>query len=249
MEIRVEGLAHHYADNGSALWALRDVAFQVEPGEFVAIVGRSGCGKSTLLRILAGLTRPSRGTVLLGGMTARQARAEKQMAWMAQSPALLPWKRVSDNVALAQRVNPRPERRAPDVDSLLRLVGLESFSQAYPAALSGGMQQRAALARTLALGASVWLMDEPFASLDALTREELTADLLGLWQAFAPTALWVTHDIYEAVRLADRVLVLGSRPGTLQAEVAVRLPRPRDETDPAFVLTVRQIRRALEAAE
>jgi len=245
MSIVVRHLSHVFTGRSASLQALRDVEFQVADGEFVALIGPSGCGKSTLLRVLANLLSPTEGEVRVNGHAPDEMAAAKRIAWMAQSPALLPWRTVRANVALAQRINPQPQREVLSPDELLALVGLEDFADAYPFTLSGGMQQRVALARTLALGADIWLMDEPFAALDELTREELTAEVLRLWHAFRPTVLWVTHHIYEAVRMADRVLVMTPRPGRIRTELAVELPRPRDETTPAFTRLVRTLREAL----
>ena len=245
MNITVRDLSHTFNTRQAPLQALRAVNLQVGDGEFVALIGPSGCGKSTLLRLLTNLLRPTQGRIEFDGLSPAQMVAAKRIGWMAQNPALLPWRTVRANVALAQRINPHPRRVTLSPDELLELVGLSDFATAYPFTLSGGMQQRVALARTLALGAEVWLMDEPFASLDELTREELAGEVLALWQTFRPTVLWVTHHIHEAVRLADRVLVMSPRPGTIRAEIPVPLPRPRDDTAPEFQHLVRALRRAL----
>src|SRR5690606_4581598 len=162
--------------------ALEGIDFTAETGTFTAIVGASGSGKSTLLRIVAGMTEPDAGEVTMGGRTPDELRRGKEVGWMAQRPALLPWRRVRDNIALAQSINPRPDRELPSPDELLEMVGLSHVAGSYPRELSGGMQQRVALARTLAIGAPLWLMDEPFSALDELTREALAEDLLRLWQ-------------------------------------------------------------------
>ena len=216
-------------------------------GESLFLYGPSGCGKSTLLRILAGLQVASQGNVSLGGMAPSVATAEKQVAWMAQNPALLPWHNAYDNVAMAQKINPRNHRNDSQISpqELLDLVNLGDFKTAYPFMLSGGMQQRVVLARTLALGAAIWLMDEPFTALDELTRESLALEVLGLWQRFLTTVLWVTHSIQEAVRLADRVLVMSPRPGHIHAQHTISFPRPRDDTTADFQQVVRAIREDL----
>ena len=245
MSIVVRHLSHVFTEHVTPLQALRDVELRIAEGEFVALIGPSGCGKSTLLRLLANLLTPTEGAICINGHSPAEMVAAKRIAWMAQSPALLPWRTVWANVALAQRINPQPGRAVLSPDELLVLVGLEDFADTYPFTLSGGMQQRVALARTLALGADIWLMDEPFAALDELTREELTTEVLRLWHTFRPTVLWVTHHIYEAVRMADRVLVMTPRPGCIRTELAVELPRPRDETAPEFTQLVRALREAL----
>jgi NitT/TauT family transport system ATP-binding protein len=183
--------------------------------------------------------------VFLDGFSPSQAAARKQIAWMAQKPALLPWRSVYSNVALAQEINPQNDRKTLSARDLLRLVNLTDFASAYPFSLSGGMQQRVALARTLALGAPIWLMDEPFASLDELTRERLTQEVLGLWRRFQPTILWVTHSIHEAILLADRVLVMSPRPGRIHADLPLLLSRPRDDTHSKFQDPLRTLRKAL----
>ncbi len=222
-----------------------DLSFEVAPGQFAAIVGPSGCGKSTLLRLAAGLLKPTGGQLLLDGRPPQQAARDRRTAWMAQSPALLPWLAARSNVAMALRFHrrDRPPRLSPE--EALQMVGLSDAAGVHPFTLSGGMQQRLALARTLTLDADLWLMDEPFSSLDELTREQLSAELLALWQPLRPTVLWVTHNIYEALRLADRVLVLSPRPAGLLADLPVSLPRPRGENDPAFQTLLADLRRAL----
>ena len=241
LDIRVSGLSHQYA----ATHALKDIDLHIQPGEFVSLVGVSGCGKSTLMRLIAGLQTATQGGVWLDGQPPAAARAAKQIGWMAQQAALLPWRTVRENVQLAQKINPQTGQDTPDPDSLLNMVGLADFADAYPLTLSGGMQQRAALARTLATGAAVWLMDEPFAALDELTRELLAGELLQIWRQFRPTVLWITHNLHEAIRLSDRVVVLTPRPGTIAGEIAVPLPRPRDDTSIAFQDLLRQARTLL----
>jgi NitT/TauT family transport system ATP-binding protein len=166
---------------------------------------------------------------------------------MAQNPALLPWHTALANVAISQKINPRHHRSEATLtpQELLNLVNLGDFKRAYPFTLSGGMQQRVVLARTLASGAAVWLMDEPFAALDELTREALALEVLALWQRFQTTVLWVTHSIQEAVRLADRVLVMSPRPGTILSQHQISLPRPRDDTSLEFQQHVRALREDL----
>ena len=250
MKLDIRSLSHHYRGGRSAaIAALEQINLEINPGEFAVLIGPSGCGKSTLLRILAGLIVPTKGLVRLDGASPAQAAAGKRIAWMAQKPALLPWRNVQDNIALAQQINPQNGRTTLPPRQLLKLVGLEEFGKAYPFTLSGGMQQRAALARTLATSAGLWLMDEPFSALDDLTRERLTGQLLELWREFRPTVLWVTHSIHEAVRLADRVFVMSPRPGRIKLAHPIDIPRPRDDTRQEFQLHVRQLRQTLEFNE
>jgi NitT/TauT family transport system ATP-binding protein len=246
MNISISGLSHTYTQPKKGfLHVLKDIHLEVQSGEFVALIGPSGCGKSTLLRILAGLVTASQGKVSLGNLPPSKAIVKKQVSWMAQNPALLSWQTVYKNIALAQKINPQNSRSVLSPDELLGLVKLDDFSKAYPFTLSGGMQQRVVLARTLASGAAVWLMDEPFTALDELTREALTLEVLGLWARFHTTVLWVTHSIQEAVRLADRVLVMSPRPSQISCQITVPLPRRRDETSSAFQQIVRSLREQL----
>lgn len=245
-ELVVSGLGKDFGD--PPVSALTDIDLTAEQGSFTAVVGASGSGKSTLLRIIGGLVEPSAGKVTMGGKAPEELRRDKAVGWMAQRPALLPWRRAIENVSLAQSINPRPQRHLPKPSQLLEMVGLGGSARSYPGELSGGMQQRVALARTLAIGAPLWLMDEPFSSLDELTREALAVDLLGLWAEFGPTVVWVTHHIPEAVAMADQIILLTPGPGTVAGRIAVDLPRPRDVTSTSFQDVVRGARAILAGA-
>jgi len=219
-------------DRGQGQWlpVLDGVDLTVATGKLVALVGPSGCGKSTLLRILAGLQPPTAGDVEIDGQPPEAARRAKAVGLVLQEHALLPWRTAVENVRLGLEVNQRAgSARAPDelARDTLALVGLAGFEGYYPHQLSGGMRQRVALARALVLRPRLLLLDEPFASLDDLTRGELGQELLRLWATTSATALLVTHSVAEAVMLADRVLVLTPRPATVAAEVRIDLPRPR----------------------
>jgi NitT/TauT family transport system ATP-binding protein len=247
MRIQVKNISFIYINQSgvnsqSLCQALSGVSLEILPGEFVALLGPSGCGKSTLLRILAGLLQPSTGEARLDGKPPQQVLALKQIGWMAQNPSLLPWRTVKENISLAQQINPQNGRVVLSPTELLTLVGLADFSEAYPFTLSSGMQHRAALARTLAIGAKLWLMDEPFAALDELTRETLTDELMVLWMKFQPTVLWVTHNIYEAVRLANRVLIMTPRPGYIHSQLEIPGPQPRNESFSEFPDLVLKLR-------
>ena len=209
------------------LLVLDHVSFDVEEGKFVALVGPSGCGKTTVLRCMAGLQTPAGGRITIGGRTL--AGVDRRVAMVFQSDSLFPWRTVLANVAFGLEVRRIPRARtAGTVQDLVDLVGLGGFERAYPHQLSGGMRQRVNLARALAVDPEVLLMDEPFSALDMLTRESMQVELQRIWLRRKKTVLFVTHQIEEAVFLADRVLLMSRRPGRLRADVAVTLPRPRD---------------------
>ncbi len=223
--VRVEGVSHIFED-AHPVWALQDVSLTARAGEFVVLVGPSGCGKSTLLRIMAGLIQPREGTVWVEGEVLRAPRPDVGMVF--QHANLMPWRTVIANVRLPLEImgTPRAEADAR-AREFIRLVGLTKFEHAYPRQLSGGMQQRVALARALVHHPRLLLLDEPFAALDALTRERMNLELLRIWRHRRQTAIMVTHSIPEAVFIADRVLVMTPRPGHIAGEVVVTLPRPR----------------------
>ncbi len=248
MQVELRHVVYVYDQGRNPVHALGPLSLRVPSGQFVAIVGPSGCGKTTLLRLVADQLAPTQGEVLVDGHPPREARKRKAIGWMAQQPALLPWATVLENVRLPLRVNRKHGRPFQPPEALLAMVGLREYARAYPHTLSGGQQQRVALARTLATGARLWLMDEPFAALDELTREALADEVLDLWQRFRPTVLWVTHHIPEAVRLADRVVVLHGPPARVVADIPVALPRPRDDTEPRVAEVVRRVRRVLRRA-
>ena len=216
---------------------LADVSFEVAPGELVAVVGPSGAGKTTLLRTISGLLAPDEGEVRYGGEAVDDVPAWLSIVFQDYSKSLFPWMRNLDNVALALSGMGRHEREQRAAGALER-VGLGAFARSYPWELSGGMQQRVALARALCGEVSVLVMDEPFASVDALTRTQLEDEVLRLWAEMGFSAILVTHDVGEAVYMADRVIALSSRPARIVGEVAVDLPRPRDHLatrqDPRF---------------
>ncbi len=219
-------IRHIYHGAQGDLLALDGVGLTVGEGEFLTIVGPSGCGKSTLLRILGGLLKPTEGQVYLDGQPLVSPR--RQVGYVFQKVNLMPWRTVLHNVTLPLEVagmaRPQAEQQGRE---LLALVRLAEFEQALPRELSGGMAQRVAIARALAGQPEVLLLDEPFGSLDALSREQMNMELLRIWQARRVTAVMVTHDLQEAIFVADRVLVMSPRPGRIRAEVKVNLPRPR----------------------
>ncbi|WP_373189834.1 ABC transporter ATP-binding protein [Halolamina sp.] len=221
--------------------ALEDVSFGVEDGKFVCIVGPSGCGKTTLFRIIAGLETATSGEVRLAGKPVQGPGTDRGMVF--QGYGLFPWRTVSGNVAfgLEQQGLSEAEREAR-VEEMLDLVGLTEFADAYPKALSGGMKQRVGIARALAVDPETLLMDEPFGSLDAQTRGLLHEELLSVWDETGKTVLFVTHDVGEAVTLADRIVVMAPSPGRVQEIVDVDLKRPREPTDNAFAEQVAHVR-------
>jgi sulfonate transport system ATP-binding protein len=223
--------------------ALEGATFEVAPGEIVVVVGGSGCGKSTLLRLICGLDRPTQGTIALDG-TSIMAPHEK-IGMVFQEPRLLPWLSVADNVGFGLENRPREERRAR-VAMQLERVALHDKAAVWPRELSGGQAQRAALARALVTRPEVLLLDEPFSALDAFTRTDLQDHLLDLWADTKPTLVVVTHDVDEAVVLADRIAVMRPRPGRMFAEVEADLPRPRDRQSAAFDSVKRRVLNALD---
>ena len=248
--LTVERLRMAYRQPTGWLPVLDGLSFEVAEGEFLCLVGPSGCGKTTLLRLVAGLERPTAGQIRLAGVAVDRPRRNAGIVF--QKATLMGWRTVEANVALplelAGASNGETRRQAR---TLLDLVGLSGFEEAYPAQLSGGMAQRVALARALVHDPQLLLLDEPFGALDALTRERMARELLRIWQARRKTVVMVTHSVAEAVFLADRVLVLGPRPASIVARVAVELPRPRTQEmleTPAFGAMARQVREALDRA-
>lgn len=224
-QISIHGLTHEYGKGDPDVTALSDVDLDIHEGEFVSIIGPSGCGKTTLLRIVGGLLTPTRGTVRIDGVTPDEARHQRLFGAVFQDAALLPWRTAAENVRLSVELN--GDNRKGDVNDLLHTVGLGGFRDSYPYQLSGGMKQRVALARALVTRPRILLMDEPFGSLDEITRTDMGYELLRIWESRPTTVLFVTHSIAEAVMLSDRVVVLSPRPGEVVDIVDIELPRPR----------------------
>ncbi len=244
MLLQLQHVSKAFGDPADPLHALQDISFQVRRGEFVCLVGPSGSGKSTLLRLIAGLLHPTSGIILLDGQPIQQPNPRIGIVFQASN--LMPWRTVLDNVALPLELRGVPrEQRLAQAQSAIHLVALTGFEAHYPHQLSGGMQQRAAIARTLTQNPEIMLLDEPFGALDALTREYLNQELLRIHRTQHMTILMVTHAIHEAVWLADRVLVLSQRPGILKADIPIPLPRPRTEDlliRPDYLALVQQVR-------
>jgi NitT/TauT family transport system ATP-binding protein len=230
--IAIQGVDMVYDDTQRSLRALAGIDLSIARGEFVSIIGPSGCGKTTLLRIIGGLQAPTAGSVLIDGRPPRAAQREKQIGFVFQDPSLLPWRSVIDNVRLPLQVNRRKDG-GKDPERVVDLVGLAGFRRYYPHQLSGGMQQRVAIARSFVTSPSVLLMDEPFGALDEITRSAMRFELLRVWRSEAAevdcTVVFVTHSIAEAVLLSDRVIVMSPQPGRIAASLPIDLPRPRDE--------------------
>jgi NitT/TauT family transport system ATP-binding protein len=235
----VEHVSHAFDIDGSVLPVLDDVNFTVKPGEFIALLGPSGCGKSTLLRLVAGLEPPRSGVLREDGSPVTGPFPSRVVVF--QDPTLFPWRSVWNNVALGLEAQGILKSQRPRVDAAINLVGLSQFRNAYPHQLSGGMAQRVALARALVNDPKILILDEPLGRLDSLTRITMQAELVTLWQRKGFTTLLVTHDVEEALFLANRVIVLSDRPARIKADIAVGLPFPRHRGDPKLAELRRNI--------
>jgi NitT/TauT family transport system ATP-binding protein len=222
-----------FQSGGQDVYALNDINLEINRGQFVCLLGPSGCGKSTLLNAVAGFSLPSSGSITVEGALITEPGPDRGMVF--QEYALFPWMTVEQNIAFGLQIKKvaKPAIQAK-VDELLAMLHLQDFRKRYPKDLSGGMRQRVAIARVLAIDSPIMLMDEPFGALDALTRRTLQDELLRLWLELRKTILFVTHSIEEALYLADRTVVMTYRPGTLKCDLTIDLPRPRDVASPAF---------------
>jgi ABC-type nitrate/sulfonate/bicarbonate transport system ATPase subunit len=245
-KVELRHVSKSFTAEGLKVHALEDVSFRILPGEFVTLLGPSGSGKSTLFNLIVGLLQPDKGEICLDGSSCQDRVG--LVGYMPQRDLLFPWRRVIDNVIVAQDIRgaARAESRAR-ATQLLPLFGLAPFAHSFPSALSGGLRQRAALLRTVLTDRDTLLLDEPFGALDALTRRELQDWLLGLWEQFGQTVVFITHDVEEALYLGDRVLVLSQRPGRIIKEVLVDLPRPRRQGMIALPQFGQQVTELLEA--
>ncbi|AFC99991.1 putative ABC-type nitrate/sulfonate/bicarbonate transport system, ATPase component [Methanocella conradii HZ254] len=229
-DIRIEHVTKVYSSNGRSLKAVDDISMEINDSEFICIVGPSGCGKSTLLRMIAGLEPVSSGEILMGGKKITSPSPE--IGFVFQEYTLFPWRTVGKNVEFGlelKRVPPQERERV--VAKYLDMVGLSRFKDSYPHQLSGGMRQRTAIARTLAVNPKILLMDEPFGALDAQTRNILQEQLLDIWHKEKKKVLFVTHNVDEAVFLADKVVVMTARPGRIKEIIDIEIPRPRERTE------------------
>jgi NitT/TauT family transport system ATP-binding protein len=247
--IEAQDLGVTFASHGHETVALTGVSLAIHRGEFVSLIGPSGCGKTTLLRLIADLTQATAGSLTVNGMTPAEARQQRAYGYVFQSPALYPWRNVERNVMLPLEVMGLPrEERLRRAQRVLDLVGLAEFRRRFPWQLSGGMQQRASIARALSFEPPLLLMDEPFGALDEITRDGLTLHLHQLWCRTGLTAVFVTHSVPEAVFLSTRIVVMSSRPGRVVAVIDSRLPRERDlevRETPAFLAVAHEVRAAL----
>jgi len=239
-KLTIEHISKRFASDGGDVWAIQDVSFTVNPGEFFCIVGPSGCGKTTLLRIIAALEPPTTGHVKLNGVP--DANRRDHIGFVFQGFTLFPWRTILNNVAFGLEIKGMPrEKRLARATDLLKLVGLKDFAQYYPNQLSGGMQKLAAIARALVTDPEVLLCDEPFVNIDAQSRNLMQEELLRIWDTTQSTILFVTHNVDEAVFLGDRVLVLTARPARIKQRYDVPAKRPRSRTD----ATLTRIRQAI----
>ncbi|MBP2230448.1 NitT/TauT family transport system ATP-binding protein [Azospirillum agricola] len=233
VQISVRGVEKSFTAGAQPIVALKDIDLDIRKGEFVCLLGPSGCGKSTLLNAVAGFQPPTRGTVNVDGRLITEPGPDRGMVF--QEYALFPWMTVAQNVAFGLEIKTMPKAEiAERVEWLLGKLHLQDFRNRYPKDLSGGMRQRVAIARVLALDSPILLMDEPFGALDALTRRTLQDELLRIWEEVGKTILFVTHSIEESIYLADRIIVMTYRPGTIKRDVQVEMPRPRDASAPEF---------------
>jgi NitT/TauT family transport system ATP-binding protein len=244
------GVSVRFLSERRTVTALEDVSFSVEPGGFTSLLGPSGCGKSTLLRVVADLIAPSEGQMTVLGLSPEEARKARALGFVFQDAALLPWRTALQNVELPLEVGGKRDmpKGAATPRELLALVGLAGWENSFPHELSGGMRQRVAIARALLGGPRLLLMDEPFGALDEITRDRLNEELRRIWTETGATILFVTHSVYEAVFLADQVLVLSANPGRVAALEAIDLPRDRDlsvRDTPAFVAIAARLRAQL----
>lgn len=243
LSLRDIGLS--YRTKNGRFVALDGVDLDLAPGEFVALVGPSGCGKSTLLKLVAGLLPATAGEILLDGVAVSRGVPDG-VGLVFQSDALLPWKTVEDNIRFPLVLKGVPaERQRAQVRELVELVGLTSFEQSYPSQLSGGMRKRVGIARAIAYDPDVYLMDEPFGPLDAQMRIRLGGEFLAIWEKLGKSVIFVTHDVEEAVAMADRVLVMSRSPGTVKEEFPISLPRPRHFHEVRFEPEFQRLQRAI----
>lgn len=249
MTVRINNVGKTFPSRiGDPLVALEDISIEIERGEFLCILGPSGCGKTTLLRLVAGLDRPTSGEIIVEGKSV--TGPDPRLAMIFQEYSLYPWRTVRGNIAFGLQMRGMPrEERDERVNHFIQLVGLEGFGDSYPYELSGGMRQRVAVARALATDPAVLLMDEPFGALDAQTRNRMQKELLLIWEKTKKTVIFVTHSVDEAVYIADRILVLSTRPGRVAGIYDIDIPRPRNRTSVEFAKIRRDVLEQIDRFE
>jgi NitT/TauT family transport system ATP-binding protein len=249
--VHLDGVGVHFVTDRGMVTALQDINLTVAEGGFVTLLGPSGCGKSTLLRVVADIIQPTAGSANVFDKPASEARRNREIGFVFQDSALLPWRSVLDNVMLPLEVGRDiPKDRAGNPRELLQLVGLEGWENALPHELSGGMRQRVSIARALVTQPRLLLMDEPFGALDEITRDRLNEELVRIWERTGTTILFVTHSLYEAAFLGQDILLLAAKPGRVREKVRVDLPTPRQlsmRDTPAFTDTISHLRHVLES--
>ena len=249
--VAIHELGKTFESGESVTTALTGIDLTIRPGEFVSLIGPSGCGKSTLLRIIGDLTRPTSGSIEVNGKPADRARRDRDYGMVFQAPVLFDWRTIEANVGLPLEIIDMPkDRRANRIADMLALVELGDFARHHPWQLSGGMQQRAAIARALAFEPRLLLMDEPFGALDEMTRERMNTELLRIWEQTGTTIVFVTHSIPEAVFLSSRIVVMSARPGRITRIIDVDLPRPRSDTTrelETYFELITEVRESLKA--
>jgi NitT/TauT family transport system ATP-binding protein len=232
-QIKISQVNKVFSTGGNEVVALENINLDIKPGEFICLLGPSGCGKSTLLNAVAGFSLPTSGSILVDGKPVQEPGPDRGMVF--QEYALFPWMTVEKNIAFGLEIKKQSNAEIKSkVDAMLEMLKLQDFRDRYPKDLSGGMRQRVAIARVLVLDSPILLMDEPFGALDSLTRRNLQDELLRIWLEFKKTVIFVTHSIEESIYLADRIVVMTYRPGTIKKDVSVTMPRPRDPSSSAF---------------
>ena len=244
MFLELNQLAKTYEDGQNQFEVFSDIDLSIEENQFVSLLGPSGCGKSTLLSMVAGLETSTRGRILLDGTEIKKPGSDRGMVF--QAPSLFPWLNVEDNVLYPIKKQLPKQEAKERVNHFLKMVHLSKFKSHYTYELSGGMQQRVAIARALAMDPKVLLMDEPFGALDEQTRDLMQDELVKIWQETKKTILFVTHSIHEAIKLSDRVIVMGIRPGRIIADIAIELPRPRNRNDEQVIQLETQVMELLK---
>ena len=232
-QIQISNVSKIFSTGEGEIVALEDINLDIQSGEFICLLGPSGCGKSTLLNAIAGFSPPTSGSITIEGKTVQKPGPDRGMVF--QEYALFPWMTVKQNIAFGLEIKKLPKTQIKEkVDALLEMLNLRDFSERYPKDLSGGMRQRVAIARVLALDSPILLMDEPFGALDSLTRRNLQDELLRIWTTFKKTAIFVTHSIEESIYLADRIVVMTYRPGKIKKQISVSMSRQRDPSSVEF---------------